>query len=105
LGPGFGGELAGGEGARGLTRFDPLLPCAWGQCGSVLFFFYSGGRGDTGAMRDMLFLLYRCGGLVRGRADRGRPMGFNTIGRLGASMTVKEKDEDCRPRPEPEPEP
>jgi hypothetical protein len=44
LGPSFGGELAAGEGARGLTRsreranpvrararargFDPLLPCA-----------------------------------------------------------------------------
>ena len=41
-----------------------------------------------GAMRDMLFLLYRCGGLVWSRADEGRPMGFNPIRRPGASMTV-----------------
>jgi hypothetical protein len=28
--------------------FDPLLPCAWGRCRFVLFFFFflcSGGRG------------------------------------------------------------
>jgi len=43
----------------------------------------------TEAMRDMLFLLDRCGGLVRGHDDGGRPMGFNPIGCPDASMTVR----------------
>jgi hypothetical protein len=45
---------------------------------------------QTGAMRIHFFFYIGARGLIQ-RADGGRPMRFNPIGRTGASMTDIEK--------------